>query len=134
MSNNSMVVFQNSNAIVGRTGKVIGSTLSFIGGKSAKEVADALRAEGLKGKELKLKVNEVLTGKLDLAWAQHDAAVSVLRSNGYIPSKLDARATNAVNRYVKPAAVKGGAKLITADDVAAMSDEQRETLRKLLGA
>lgn len=101
----AVVVFNgiSGQALCNRKGKVTGSRMLFAGELTASEVRESLKAAGKKGNELKKAVNEVLTGKQDVAWAKHDAAISLLRSGGYIPDYVDARKSGATARFVKPA-------------------------------
>lgn len=103
-----MVTFQGVTGMAIRSakGRVVGSRITFAGEVPASQVRKDLRAQGLMGKELTEAVNEVLTGAKDMAWARHDAAISLLRSNGYVPDYVDARKTGATARFVKPASVK----------------------------
>lgn len=106
--NKAVVTFQGitGTAIRSAKGTIVGSRVTFAGEVPASEVRKGLRAQGLKGKELTEAVNDVLTGAKDMAWARHDAAISLLRSNGYVPDYVDARKTGATARFVKPTATK----------------------------
>ena len=85
-------------------GKVAGVRVTFTGDIKASELKLQLKAANplLKGKELTRKIDDVLRGKETVAWAKHDAAVSALRSGGYIPDYMDARSKGATARYIKP--------------------------------
>ena len=113
----------SGNAIISKSGKVVGTKVNFVGEQSASEIKAELKAQGMKGRELTRKVNEVLTGKTPVAWAKHDAHISLLRSAGYVPSNLEARNKSAVARFVKPTSPAEG---VTADDA-------MEVLAKSLG-
>jgi hypothetical protein len=96
----------NVTALVTKAGKTVGSRVVFGSDAKASDVKAALAKTGLKGNELKLKVNEVLTGRTPLAWAEHDAMTSAIRSAGFVPDYMDARKSSAAVRFVKPAEVK----------------------------
>jgi hypothetical protein len=85
-------------------GKIVGVRVTFTGDIKASELKLQLNAANplLKGKELTRKIDDVLRGKETVAWAKHDAAVSALRSGGYIPDYMDARSKGATARYIKP--------------------------------
>jgi hypothetical protein len=89
-------------------GKVVGSRMTFAGEATASGIKAALKTANpkMKGAKLTKEVNKVLTGAKDIAWAKHDAAVSVLRSNGYVPDYVDARQKGATARYVRPTEAK----------------------------
>lgn len=70
-------------------GKLLGKRLSFVSEYPAGDVRKALKATGVKGKALTEKVNAVLSGSLDMAWALHDAQMSVARSVGFVPVVMD---------------------------------------------
>jgi hypothetical protein len=91
-------------ALLTKAGKQSGVRMAFdsTGGLTASAVRTQLKGEGLKGRELTRKVNEVLCGETDLRWAKHEAAVSVLRSSGYVPDYVDARKGGATARFFKP--------------------------------
>lgn len=109
---NAVAVIDNVtlfNGAITRTnsdGKVLGQRLSFIQEYAAGDVRKALKVTGLKGKALTDKVNEVLSGSLDMAWALHDAQMSVARSVGFVPVTMDGnKKGNALTiRMAKPAA------------------------------
>lgn len=71
-----------------KNGKVIGSRLSFIGEKSAKELKEEGKKAGLEGKKLKEYVNATLRGSSDAAWIRHDAVMSGMRNAGAVPAEL----------------------------------------------
>lgn len=87
-------------------GKTLGNRVKYGGALSAKEVSAVLKEQGLKGNALTKKVNEVLTGKTPMAWAEHDAMTSALRSMGYVPDHSDVKSKSALTRFVKPAEEK----------------------------
>lgn len=104
------------------------------GTMTATEVKGQLRAEGLKGRELTRRVNEVLTGKKDIAWAKYEASVSILRSNGFIPDYVDARKTGASARFVRPSSVSETVKPDEALEVIAKEKGMTvDELKALLG-
>ena len=77
-------------------GALLGSTLSYIGSAPAGDVRKQLAATGLKGKDLKTKVNEVLRGEKDMAWALFDGQMSVARSMGFCPIKTQSNKSGEV--------------------------------------
>jgi len=101
-------------------GKVVGSRVVFSGEKTASEVRAALKTANpkMKGAELTKEVNAVLMGKKDIAWAAHDAAVSLMRSNGLVPDYVDVRAKGATARYVRASDAK--VEVTRADALAAL--------------
>lgn len=91
-------------ALETRTGKVVGSRITFGGKLSAADIKASLKQQDptLKGAALTRKVNDVLTGREPMAWAEHDVLVSAMRSAGYIPNTGDVRGKSGLVRYVKP--------------------------------
>lgn len=111
---NAMVTFEagNTRQLTTRTGKVAGVRLTFAQPQTASQIKAALRAKGTKGAALTKAVNDVLSGAVDIRWAEHDAAMSSLRSAGYIPDYMDARGKGATSRYVRPTEAKAKAKTL----------------------
>lgn len=122
------------NQITSKAGKVVGTRVAFMGNQTAAEIKAELKAKGLKGRELTRKTNEVLVGKTPVAWAKYEAHVSLMRTAGYLPSGLDARAKSAVARFVKPTSATEG---VTEDDALTVLAASRgltvEQLKELLG-
>lgn len=100
---------------VSAKGKDLGVRMTYNGTQTASEIRATLKESGFKGKELTLKVNEVLHGESDIRWMKHEALVSAARSNGFVPDYTDASAkgTSMVTRYIKPEA-----QYVNASDVA----------------
>lgn len=72
-----------------KTGKVLGSRLTFTGVKSASDLRAEGKAAGMKGKALDEYVNKSLRGDVaTAAWVRHDAIMSGLRSAGVVPTEL----------------------------------------------
>lgn len=95
----------NAVEIKGRTGKVLGARVMYSGqALTAKELKESLKAAdpALKGQKLADKVNEVLRGESDARWVLHEAALSAMRSNGFVPDFTDAKRASAITRYSKP--------------------------------
>jgi hypothetical protein len=87
-------------AIRSRTGTICGYRLPFNGTKTAADLRAEFKGAGLKGKALSAKVNAMLRGTENVAWARHEVLVSSLRSGGYIPNVADCREKTAVLRFV----------------------------------
>jgi hypothetical protein len=87
-------------AIRSRTGTICGYRIPFNGNKTASELREEFKGAGFKGKALSTKVNAMLRGTQDVAWARHEVLVSSLRSGGYIPNVADCREKTAVLRFV----------------------------------
>jgi hypothetical protein len=70
---------------------------------------------------------------MDVSWAKHEAAVSLLRSNGYIPDYVDARKSGATVRFVKPAESKSAEQLTREAALAALglTEEQFKAMSAL---
>lgn len=121
-------------SILTKAGKQSGVRLAFdkSGGFTASQIRSELKAKGVKGRELTRKVNDVLTGETDFRWAKHEAAISILRSQGYVPDYVDTKAKGATAKFFMPTSpVKGVTKVdalevlaasmgITVDDLSAM--------------
>lgn len=88
--------------IVSAAGKVVGTRLCFGGGESASELKARLKSQGMKGRELTEKVNDILCGRADVRWVEHDAAVSAMRSAGLVPDLAEVRKKTGCVRYVRP--------------------------------
>ena len=139
MTNTSALVIpaaiQNTRvtALVSAKGKTIGTRIVFGGEVKASEVKAALKAQDkkLKGNDLTKKVNEVLSGRTTLAWAEHEAMVSAIRSAGYQPDSTDVRKTGATVRFVKPSEPVSTAASLKAK-IEAMGEEERKELMALL--
>lgn len=116
------------NRVSAKTGKALGVRMTYDGNQTASEIRVSLREAGYKGKELTLKVNEVLSGQADIRWMKHEALISAARSNGFVPDYTDAsqKGTSMVTRYIKPEA-----QYVKASDVAE-KDAVIEALRKEL--
>jgi hypothetical protein len=72
-----------------KSGKVLGSRLTFTGMKSAADLRAEGRRSGLKGKSLDAYVNKSLRGDVAAAaWVRHDAVMSGLRSAGVVPTDM----------------------------------------------
>ena len=129
---NAIVQFGTAgNQITTKRGKVIGERMGFFQGNSAAAVKAELRADGFKGRELTEQVNAVLRGETDLAWAKHDAAVSALRSAGYIPSAVEARKATGVVRYVRPVEAKAAKATVSRESALAALGLTEEQLAQL---
>ena len=90
-----------------KKGNFLGSRVLFVGdGRTAADIKQGLKEDGLKGKALKGAVNAALSGRVaEVAWMRHDALSSSLRSGGFIPNFSDSnsKGTTALTRYVKVA-------------------------------
>lgn len=53
--------------------KVAGVRVGFVGKLSASQIRAEFKAQGIKGKALTARVDEVLTGKANMTWAKHEA-------------------------------------------------------------
>ncbi len=126
-------------ALTNKKGATVGTRIVFGGECPAGQVRKALKAKNpkLTGKELTLKVNEVITGKNTLAWAEVQVGIEGLRSAGYTPDYVDARKSGATVRFAKPVEAKDAApRKLTIDvaTVATMTKEEREAAILLLSA
>lgn len=121
-------------SIVTAKGKVTGSRITFGGEMPASAIKASLKEANpeLKGNALAKKVNEVLTGRTTMAWAEADVMMSAARSLGYIPNTGAFRSKTGEIRFVKPTPVKEKKAKITKESVAAMSKAERDELIKLL--
>lgn len=122
-------------ALTTSKGKVVGSRVIFGGEVKASDVRKALKTANpkLKGSELTIKVNEVVTGKNTVAWAEMQVAIEGMRTAGYTPDHCDVRKSGGVLRFVKPVAPKAPAAVeLTAEAVATMTIEQRDAAIALL--
>lgn len=110
-------------------GKVVGTRIVFGGENRASDVKAALKKADskLKGAELTKKVNEVLTGRNTLAWAEYEVSVSAMRSAGYQPDNMDIRKASGTARFVKPTEPKSTVSSVK-EKIAAMSDAERAAL------
>jgi hypothetical protein len=89
----------------------------------------------MKGAELTLKVNEVVSGKCSVAWAEAQVAMEGLRTLNAVPDCLDLRKTGGVIRFVIPKAAEApAAPKLTAESVAAMTAEEKAAALMLLQA
>lgn len=86
-------------------GKVTGVSI-HMGTMSAKELREAGRVLGKKGKELTKYVNEALSNETANRAAKGAVAISALQSAGYVFDTAKARKGTACVSFVKPAAVK----------------------------
>lgn len=128
----AIAIFSNGSNLVSKsTGKSLGQRLAFAGSKTATELKADFRKAGLKGKELVKKVNACLSGEADSRWVRHEAAVSSLRSAGYIPDYVDAKKSGATVRFTKPGAAVTKVQ-VTKESVAAMTQEERDAVIALL--
>ena len=120
-------------AILSKKGKEVGTRITFGGGNRATDIKAALKAANPKwtAGELSKQTNLVLTGKVTLAWAEHDAMNSAMRSAGYQPDYQDIRKNTATVRYIKPVDAKPAT---LAEKVAHMSEVELNELRALLFA
>lgn len=91
-------------AIVNKNGKTVGTRVAFGGEYRAKDVAARLKAAQPKiaSKALKLAVNNVITGRTTLAFAELQVGIEGLRAEGYTPDYCDVRKSGATIRFVKP--------------------------------
>lgn len=124
-------------ALTNKKGATVGTRIVFGGELPAGQVRKALKAKNpkLTGKELTVRVNEVITGKNTMAWAELQVAVEGLREAGYTPDYTDARKSGATVRFAKPVEPKAAkAVTLTADSVKAMTKEEREAMILLLSA
>lgn len=118
-----------------KTGRAYGTRIVFGSAIKASDIKASLKAsdKNLKGAALTRKVNEVLTGKTTLAWAEHEVMVSALRSSGYQPDSMDVRKAGGTVRFVKPVEPKANVSKVV-ESIKAMSTEEREALKALLFA
>lgn len=122
-------------AILTKAGKVVGSRFNFAEqGMSIADVRAGLKAEGLKGRELTRKVNEVVYGGKEYRNAKFMASLSVMMANGLVADTMDVRKTSAVVRFVKPKSPTDGVTQDEAMEVLAKGKGMSlDELKALLG-
>jgi hypothetical protein len=84
--------------------KLRGTSFRFGSGDSAQSASDLkkmLKEQGLKPSLIKKQVNEVLTGKVDLAYLQMQAFMAGMRAEGYIPDKASKTARTGEAKWIK---------------------------------
>lgn len=134
---NSIVpaTFNNSQvfALTNPKGKECGTRVIFGGTVKAGDVRKALKTANpkMKGSELTLKVNECITGKNTVAWAEMQVAIEGMRSAGYTPDHADVRKAGGCVRFVKPVAPKAPK---ATDTLAKENEELKARLAKLEAA
>jgi hypothetical protein len=114
MNTNTAVQTQNPPQMPARAerhnanGKLTGYVQHFTGSLSAKMLKEALKAKGVKGKELTKMVNETLRGEKDLRQQIGVACIQAAIQAGYIPDCFEENkaGTKGVFRMVKPEVVK----------------------------
>ena len=137
-----LATIENANVITrtSANGRELGQRVHFAGSVPASQIKTQLKKADpkLTGRALHAKVNEVLTGKTDIAWMTYDALASVARSQGFIPDYADQNkaGTKIAARFIKPATVKAKAEAPAKDiriaeleaQLAAIEAEKAEAL------
>lgn len=122
----------SSRAIVTPKGKECGTRYTFTGNQTAGELRKALKATGLKGKELDNRINAVLTGNATLAEQLAHAFITSESKRGVVWDVAESRTKSAVLKGVLPKAPKVEVPAPAKIDVDAMSaDEAAELFAKL---
>lgn len=132
----SNITSDRVSALVSKKGNTYGSRIVFGSAVRATDVKAELKKadKSLKGSALTKRVNEVLTGKTTLAWAEHEVMVSAMRSAGYQPDSMDVRKSGGTVRFVKPAEPKADvSEAIAAKDaeIAALNAKLAELAAKV---
>lgn len=109
-----------SEAVYGRSGKIIRHVTRF-STQSAAEIRKALKASGLKGKDLTMMVNESLNGTKDVRNVLAAAMLQSLVSKGYVADK-SAMSKNAAS--ISFVMVKDTPAVAKAKSLADMSDDE----------
>jgi hypothetical protein len=112
------------------SGRIVGTRLVY-SDKSAKELREAGKRAGLKGKALQEHVNNVLNGSRDTRWAMHDLAMRKMERDGYVPDATDFRSKSGVSKFVKVGARPTAEQ--ARNVIAAMSPEEKLEFFKSIG-
>jgi hypothetical protein len=117
---------------VNSAGKMTGYVQHFSGKMAAKDVKEALKANGIKGKELTKRVNETLRGEKDLRQQLGMAWLQAQYQAGYVP---DMGKTNKAQDKCSIVLIKAAPKVeVSKEQVDAMTKEERAALIALLTA